>query len=825
MALLQTLEGQLGLAAPMMPEPLRAANLIGKLDAEDAFWRASGLIDPLATAMQLIRWDEELRLYGWRGEGISTRLEQLAALMEAAPPGLARRYECVLEALREQDMDLDTVELVACQRASLPKLYRRVFDVIEAKGCSITERATDGVHGAGDLAKCLDEGFQPAGTGELQLVRPRGPLAAAEAVSVWLAQLGDLADTVIIGGDDVLDASLRRHGLPVLGPPRRRGSDPLLQVLPLVIALGWRQQDPTSALELLTLPETPVPTGVARRLDRAMREWPAVGSDAWYEALQAGLESINDENRCLRVGERLNTLLKGAVDGDDYPLTELEHRLAALTVWMQGRRASDGDGENRWADALQQVAAFRRLCAATGCRAMGRPLLGRLLRHATEQVVGQPIQDAEAGLVGVPDPGAIVGLARHVVWWRFTEREAPAVRHLSLTPEEHAELEGLGVAAPDPGEQAEQLSAAWRRPLQMASEAVVLICPRFGADGEPESPHPLWDEVAAGLSTAQESVLIGEFPHDVVADRPVASLSIPTPRPEWRVARPEAIKLPRRFSPTSINKLIANPLYWVLECATGLSGGRAEGLSGGVLMMGRIAHEIIGRLLSRCRDGEALPPHSAAAEADRLFLIDAPRMAAEFFVPGRERECAELRIRIVEATRDLFRHLDEAKASVAAVEKNREGEVDGIAMRGRPDLELADPNTMLDIKWGRASDRRDELASGGASQLAIYARLVSSRASIGYYIVREQTLMVSGTGLARAETVEGPSPSDIWIGVRASLTEQLHRLRQGIVIDTCAAADGNGPPARSGLIDGKLVVAPQPKYSPFAWVSEGAPQA
>ena len=239
-------------------------------------------------------------------------------------------------------------------------------------------------------------------------------------------------------------------------------------------------------------------------------------------------------------------------------------------------------------------------------------------------------------------------------------------------------------------------------------------------------------------------------------------------------------------------------------------------------MMGRIAHEIIGRLLSRCRDGEALNLDTAAAEAGRLFQIDGPRMVAEFFVAGRERECAELRSRTVEATRDLFRHLDEASASVAAVEENREAEVDGIALRGRPDLVLADPDMVLDIKWGRAAGRRYELTSGGASQLAVYTRLVNPAASIGYYIISEQTLMVTGTGVSGAETVDGPSSEDIWIGVRASLAERLDQLRQGIVIDTCAAVGGNKPPDRSGLADGKLVVAPQPDYSPFAWVSEGA---
>ena len=821
MALLALLEGQLGLGSPSVPTPLRAASLIGALDVEGAFWQASASADPFATAMQLIRWDEALRLHGWRGEPVSTRLGQLAGLMNDAPPGPARRYEAVLEALSDQVVVLEAIELVGGPREALPLLYRRVLDALEARGCGIVPRATEGVERTGDLAGCLDDGFEPAGTGELQLVRPRGPLAAAEAMSVWLAQLGDLSSTVVIGGDDVLDAALRRHGVPVLGASRRSGSDPLLQVLPLVVALGWRPQDPAAALELLTLPETPAPGGIARRLDRALREWPAVGSETWNEAMDTGLEAIEDETRRGRVTERLGALLDGAVDGGEYPVAELNRRLDALTTWLQGRRASSENAEGRWTDALTQVAAFRRLVAATEAESLSRPLLGRLLRHATEQVATQPAREAEAGLVAVSDPGAVVGPVQRVVWWGFTERQSPVVRQLPLTPEERQELGSLGAAPPDPGEQAELLSAAWRRPLQMASGAVVLVCPQFGTDGEPEAPHPLWDEITAGLEAAQESRLIGELPRDVTADRVVTALPVPTPRREWRVATPDAIRLPERFSPTSMNKLIANPLYWVLEYAARLSAGRGEGLPAGVLMMGRIAHEIIGRLLSRRRDGEQLTPDAAATEAGNLFGTEGPRLAADFFVAGRERECAELERHVVEATRDLFRHLDETNASVAAVEESREAEVDGVALRGRPDLELTAPDTILDIKWGRAGARRDELAEGGATQLAVYTRLANPAAAIGYYILREQVPMVTGGGLVGAETVDGPSPRDIWAGTRASLAERLEQLRQGIIEDTCADVEDNEPPGRSQLTNGKLVVAPQPAYSPFAWASEG----
>ena len=140
--------------------------------------------------------------------------------------------------------------------------------------------------------------------------------------------------------------------------------------------------------------------------------------------------------------------------------------------------------------------------------------------------------------MGVRDPGAIVGPVRHVVWWKFTEREAPSVHKLSLTPEERVQLRNHDASPPDPGQQAEQLSAEWRRPLQMASGAVILVCPQFGVDGEPEMPHPLWDEVTVGLDTAQESPTGQDFPHNVVANRILPALVIPSRKANGRWTSP-----------------------------------------------------------------------------------------------------------------------------------------------------------------------------------------------------------------------------------------------------------------------------------------------
>ena len=54
--------------------------------------------------------------------------------MEGTPGGVVQRYERVLVALSEQGLDLEAMELVACQRKSLPRLYRRFLMQLKPEG-------------------------------------------------------------------------------------------------------------------------------------------------------------------------------------------------------------------------------------------------------------------------------------------------------------------------------------------------------------------------------------------------------------------------------------------------------------------------------------------------------------------------------------------------------------------------------------------------------------------------------------------------------------------------------------------------------------------
>jgi len=574
--LLDRLEVMVGLAGPVPTPAERAAALVPGLRQREGFWTRSTEVDPLGSAREVLRWRDELVLAGWRGgrEGAPERIAALAELSGSLLPGIPDRIWALVDALERRGADLEQLELLE-PLEHLSSAWRSLVEALKKQGTSITEVVLEPATAMGDLAAARDAGFRPRGDGSLQLLRSDAPWAAAVEVAAWLASRASHDGVVVVQPTPLLDTELRRFGLPATGARQLGGGSAILEVLPLVLALGWKPAAPEDAAALLSLPESPVPRGIRNRLRRALSRWPAVGSEVWEKALQEGVEAIEDPGRRERVSGRLQEIFDARVvrSGSGYPVTEIRKRLTLVRDWLRARRAmiddvADLDFGRALDEALEQCRTFERIVDLASLEAWSTADLQRFLDDARSSLAAEPVLPAEAGLTSVGAPGAVAGPARWVVWWDFSRKSAPRSTRIALTPAERRQLADAGVKLPSPAAQAVRYAERWRRPLDQVTEGLLLVSPRVNESGEESHPHPLWDEVGARIhpeaAGARAAFLGGTLyaePRAALVEQPLRPP--PTPVRTWNVP-PRLLELPDRSAHSAIVHLLRCPIRWAL---------------------------------------------------------------------------------------------------------------------------------------------------------------------------------------------------------------------------------------------------------------------
>jgi hypothetical protein len=802
----------------------RAALLVPAVIATQGFWSASASVDAFGSARRLLEWSDQLAMAGWQREAHEPRLQALANLTRQAQPGLPDRLAVVTTVLQRRNPHIDELRLLA-PAGQFEPLWQRVFTALAGQGTRIEVAPPATVPANGDLANARSACFSPRGDASLALLRPSGPLQAAEEVAAWLAQLGDeaLGQVVVIGADPVLDAALRRHGLPTLGTSCARADGAMLQLLPLVLEMGWQPQDPQRAFELLSLRPSPVPAEVARPLRAALREWPAVDSDAWREALVSALSTITDASRRARVESRQTVLWRAEVArGATYPVAVAVVRTEMLRAWLAGL-AQMSDTPDNAHTALAHCGLFLSLVRGSGLTEFSEPLLHRFLAEATRTVAADAPFTAQAGLASVGLPGSMAGEARHVIWWSFDKRALASVARLPLTRAERDELVAQGVELPTPARLAAAQAERWQRPLLHTTHSLLLVCPERDEAGDELHPHPFWDEVLAriGESGAARKAAVAQLVSNSFAGRlPRARrerLDVPAPQRRWTVA---AGRIARRDkeSPSSIETLLGCSFKWTLDYPGQLREAESPFVSdaSNSQLLGSLLHRLLGQLFA------ADPPGPAAAEAQAgaLFDRESPRLAAVLWLPGAETMRAQARRAMVRTASTLATLLQATGARVLASEQAREGRAFDTDFAGTPDLLLGLPLRIVDLKWGGASFRRTSLAGGTALQLAAYSFLSQENSAfppVAYLIMSSQRLLTTTPEqFPGAESANGPSPEATWRLIEQAHTTRWTAVQAGSVEACGVSADDADVPKESKVVNGQLVMEPPCRFCSFA---------
>lgn len=788
--LLSTIEIALGLTGDHAPPALRVAALARAVSNVEGFWSGSAEVDAMATAAVLLQWRDTLRLAGWSGAPVgAARVDQLAAVTRDVPPGQPDRLDAVIRCLQARSADIDRVETLT-PIDELPWLWRTALAQLEARGTRVDVVAPAAVAMAppdSDLARCRQRVFQPRRDGSLQLLRPPGPLAAADEVAAWLAAQPTLEGVVVIGADAVLDGALARHGLPVTGATRPVG---LLGLLPLVLRAAVTPPDPAVMRELLLLPCTPFDADLTQRLVDALLAWPAVGSEDWNAALATADPDTG-------------FLLTPCQRADEYDI-EHAHECARLVHRYFDERRDDGA---EWSCAAEHGSRVLQMMAPLRADPTLPPprlsLILALVDEAARGVDATTPWPAQAGLRAVDAPGAVVGAAPVVVWWGFTSDRVAALPRLPFLRSEVGALEAAGVRLLDAGTLCRLRAERWRRPFMHAGEALMLVCPRVGENGGDLFPHPQWDVVVAAAGDATACVSLesaSPFRHPVAPRVRPALEPLPTPRHALR-APPDQIALREVESPSSVGSLVGCSLRWALSYAARLRGGRSAPLSAHEVLLGRLAHALFAWLFKK----QVPPPDREIEGRVRAWLGDeGPRRVGALFLPGQERLRDHETLRMIDAARDFATLLRDAGAIVEAVEADLPITDGPLRLTGRTDMlvRVGDVRTVVDLKWSGDSFHRDELASGTAYQLAAYARLADA-AGVAYYVITSRRLLASReASLTSGAPVDGPSVAAMYSALENAVLARAGEIRAGDVRACGVPTDQGEPPLAKSRIEG-----------------------
>jgi ATP-dependent helicase/nuclease subunit B len=805
MGLLGRLETELGLGGVWATRAERACELAAQLAGRDGWWRESLEADPVGTCERLVRDRDALAMWGWRGEAVSERLAGLWEATRGAAAGTPDRIAAVAAALERRAPALEEVALVV-EVAELAPLWQDVLARMAVRGVRVVELVAARAQAAGDLGRAArgwreEDGRQarPAGDGTLVLLRAHGPLAAAEEVAGHLAAMESLEGVVVVGADEVLDAALARCGVPRVGGERAMPASAAL--VPLAMEAAFAPMDPRHLHALLCLDPGPVPRRVARRLVSALARFPGRGSAEWRAAMAEGLAACEEERRA-GIAARLEGLLVPAARRDGaIAVVEIARRLAIVASWARSR--AEGRGEvSLWSAALV-ADELRQLVELAGRPALTHVELTRLSSEAMDACA---VAMGEAGLSAVREPGAVLGPARTIIWWGFTRDRAAAPRRLRLSRAERAALVAAGVRVAEPGAEMEAEAARWRRPLESAEQRLVLVCPRTDEAGEPSSPHPLWDELASAMEDPALAVRL-EVSQLEAARAPAQARPLPAPAPAARAAGPIALR--ERESPSSLETLLGCSLAWTLDYRGGLRAGLSDGPGvPGNLAFGQLAHHFLALVFA---EGPAGAAERAAALIDR----DLEGLCEALCLPRFQIERETVRQAVVASAAELAALVERTGATVAGVELEVTGTLGGVAVGGWADLVLADPDVVLDLKWGKSSNRR-LLERGTAIQLATYAELLrrgGARPQVGYFILRTQELFAEAGSTLRDVAIPGrASADDTLAGMVAALAARVAELARGELHAPGAA----GEEIEGELAGGHLTITPKCRYCEMA---------
>ena len=794
--LLEWIETQLGLPVAQIHQASRVSEFAAALGAaKHPLFAESLKADRWATAAELLSRRDELLLSGWDGTDSEAHPVLVRALARVVAgrtfqfPSEAERLQRVLDALNVGQVLPPHRCLLNDAKEAWPPVWQKVLHRMDVAGAP--EQIA---HAPKDSALRKAQSFLLGGAmtevgpdATFRQVRTRSEVAAVEFIVATLAKSPDkLSTTVVCCEDDELalrlDACLNRIGLPTTGASAWSRAHPVLQVLPVSLALGWAPVDPQVLLGFLTLPVLPIPRKAAFKLANALTREPGLGSGEWEEALAELCSEESDPEGKLR--ERLSEWFQceRISRGSEMPSRLIRTRCGLVARWASGRAAlleQDAEAPAGLVAALHaaagQAALLGELAECQGT-SLSEPQLARLLEEALAKgAETNPFIEAEGGPIRVRSLSEIDGPCDRLIWLGPGTSDTAGCRWSSG---QLRELRAAGVLIDDGSKVLSSLRSAETRGYCHVKESfLAVVLPHdlekrwhplwLGVRGllpksEAEHPLVLEDLVMTGDSTALAP--FGFEHRDVVIEPPQKA------RPLWNI--PAGLLSDRdTVSASELQDRLACPLKWTLHYPAKIRPGSMAALPDDHQLKGTFCHSIFERIFG---GGGELPALDAAvAQALAAFDERLPLDAAPLAQPNKYLERQRLRSQVENATRIFVNTLASGGYRIVGIEVELAGTAFGKPLKGWIDCVARRNNgeeAIIDFKYGGRSKYHALIAEGRAVQLATYAYGRSAAGgvfpAVGYLVLSDGLLFTPSGSAVQGDThraiINAPAIQTVW---------------------------------------------------------------
>lgn len=736
-------------------------------------------VSPLAVSREMLKWRDALAVCGWtkdtpapsRRMKVLQGVECLYAQMVKSDNPI--RLRNIIDKLRRKQMLLEDITFVLPYDTSLlHPVIREIFTLAEMNGAVIERLAVPEIEGESNLSKLKR---LLAAEHELQRITLN---ADDDTVRIWnfkddmqaeeyLAMLQDDAFDVIIQPDTKLtDNYLRMMGKPVTGSTVGNSAPQIIQLFFTGVAIMARPLNIESLMQWLYAPMSPLPGKLRYRLAERLAltgGWcdKSVDDDAntcrqmlhdWIMGkaeTEAGVPIDKKEQK--KRQHLADVFLPDFNGGTKNTLTteKLHTFLSELTVWAKqftAMLAAEDENDQR----IEQCMHLAELCTT---------LINLTDDYTSDSIIPyaeiekhmaclyEPSEfvqcraQATARLV-IDMPGQMAAEADRVLWAGLYNYEPMHTDTDFLTPSEvdvlqqHIQLWGK-----DDARKLQQTTMLF--PLMFCQQQITFVT-LDSIGGASLNKHPLIVRIEQQVKNHSD---ITSTP--VIADEAHTTTTKLTDNACCNcdgtyavIERTDLIKWREYESPTSIDKLMQNPIDYVLEKIANISDNGQSTLSNIAATKGNVAHAVIQQLFltDEPRSGYPEVIKQRVAECyDTVFDNVVESKGAILLLEENTIERRQLYGQLHECIGNLLDIIEQNRLHVLACEMPLDGNILGasdeqsLEMHGFADMVLARENgerIVFDFKWtGSKHYYQGLLRDNRSSQLAIYADLLKEKIS------------------------------------------------------------------------------------------------